>query len=146
MIKDTETEELEDSIDSSAPLNVLEEDFLLEAMNYFGIERVSVDEDNTVSDILCYPYDDPPRILVGRKWFGASQPERMKRLTHELIHIYGYDHGTTPRNHGYYSKPERDVLSLEVFRDIMDEGGTFDPRKFGMNRHSSKNRKNKNGG
>ena len=58
-----------------------------------------------------------PHIICGRKWIAADFDERLKRMTHELLHLNpGLRHNASARRMGYYSKPERDTFTKRIYK------------------------------
>ena len=104
-------------------MNVLtgaDEKFLRQAMRYFGVKELRVqwnDYSKTkYPDIWCYPYENPPVIVVTAEWNKQNVGERRKRLVHEMLHINGMEHDESI---GYVSYPNRDSYSKKVYRELV---------------------------
>ncbi len=92
--------------------------FIVKLMRIFNLRAVNIGWSNSKKvwpDIWCYPDEVPPRIAVTAEWARQSASERQKRLTHELIHILGYDHN---EDLGYSTFPARDTFSKKVYEVI----------------------------
>jgi hypothetical protein len=112
------------------PLDSTDASFLRRAMRYFGIEKLSVRDDlEETPDIAVDLGKTPPVILLGRKWYKANRAERQKRLVHECLHVIGLEHN---RKLSYDTKPEKDKLSMAVYRDIISGSKSFQPERFGI--------------
>jgi len=57
-------------------------------------------------------------ITVTPEWAKQSTHERRKRLLHEGLHLIGLRHNHRSRMMGYYSRPERDALSMRLYLSI----------------------------
>lgn len=106
--------------------------FTRKALRYFGVPRVRFALHPSTPDIAVQLGLEVPVILLGKKFIESSPRERHKKITHELIHIKGYHHSREMRELGYFSEPERDTLSLVVYRAIERGHKRFDPQALGL--------------
>ena len=91
--------------------------FLRQAMRKLGIKVVVIDWSQSAKkwpDIWCFPNEVPPRIVVTREWARQKPAERHKRVTHELCHILGLEHGIIG-GMVFHTKPEKDEYSRYVY-------------------------------
>lgn len=90
-----------------------------EILRHWKVSKVQIRYGGT-PDIASVPGTEPPTLIIGREWVLApTKAERLKRIIHEVAgHMaYGIRHGAEARRLGYFSKPERDVLSWRWFRE-----------------------------
>ena len=82
---------------------------------YLGLDRVDIAQD--VGHTAVYPdiWVQGNVITVTPEWARQDVDERRKRLLHEGLHIIGFGHGAKERAMGYYSKPEKDVYTRELY-------------------------------
>jgi len=68
-------------------------------------------------DIWCVPSQHV--IYVTDEWARQGQAERMKRVTHELIHIaWGWQDNIRVGRYVYHTKPVLDTYSRMLYRKI----------------------------
>lgn len=95
--------------------------FVKKLMRTFNIKSVKVgwsDSRKKHPDIWCYPTESPPRIVVTSEWRKQGTGERRKRLTHEFLHLAGYEHGNF-NGMEYSTYPKKDKFSKYVYRQII---------------------------
>ena len=97
-----------------------DEKFLRQAMKHFGVKKLRVQWDDysrtKYPDIWCYPWENPPVIVVTAEWNRQNVDERRKRLVHEILHLKGMKHDESV---GYSTHPERDSYSMQVYRGLL---------------------------
>lgn len=88
---------------------------------YFRINRLKIKYDNKHNqrhpDIWCIVEEN--LIVVTKEWRRQNQEERMKRITHELVHLsWGLEHGRIG-NLVYSTYPSSDSYSRTLYQWIM---------------------------
>ncbi len=104
--------------------------FIGRLQRYFGVKGIKFAKTESVHDIACVPARN--LILLGKLWQKDRPEVQQAKVVHEFIHLYGYPHNTKMRQHGYFSKPERDSLSSRVYADILSGTDKFEPAKLGL--------------
>jgi len=101
-------------------LSLSDQEFLKKVMRRFNIKAIAVqwsDYSRTRHpDIWCFPYDNPPKIVVTAEWKRQTQGERQKRLLHECLHIVGMEHD---EKIGYSTYPDRDIYSRRLYATLV---------------------------
>lgn len=72
-------------------------------------------------DIWINLEQEPPVITVTREWARQNRSGRRQRLTHELLHAIGFEHGVV-KHHLYSSTPKFDSFSRLVYRRMRTGG------------------------
>jgi len=97
-------------------------------MPYFGIPRLSLQESNSQKE---WPdiWTDGYSIWVTQEWAKQKMHERRKRLTHEMAHMVGVQHGFH-KGMVYSTLPFQDNWSWWVYWNIFMGRKRFNRRKF----------------
>jgi len=106
--------------DTEHVLSVGDNLFLLRAMQYFGIPVVGVEWSTSKArhpDIWII-FNGTPTIWVTREWRRQHFHERRKRLTHEILHILGEQHGRKAGGLVYSTYPRFDTYSRAIYEVI----------------------------
>ena len=90
-------------------------------MPALGLGKVTITEANehtgTYPDLWSAPAT--MTITITPEWARQPLHERRKRLLHEGIHLaWGWGHGARERKLGYYSRPDRDAFTRELYRRL----------------------------
>ncbi|MDP2729080.1 MAG: hypothetical protein Q8O55_01190 [Dehalococcoidales bacterium] len=100
-------------------LNSKEHKVIRRLMKHMKVPKLKVTiEPESSRDIAVYLSDDPkhvPHIIAGKRWLAAHHHERCKRMLHELAHIAGKRHDGKSRQAGYYSNPEKDQYTRDLY-------------------------------
>lgn len=99
--------------------------FIDRAMKALNINKVKIawsDSQKKYPDIWV-TLSRPPVITVTQEWARQSAAERRKRLTHELLHIKGLEHGRYG-NLVYSTYPAQDTLSKFVYQRLASRSST----------------------
>ena len=102
-------------------INEGDKKFLDKAMSYLRIRVIKIgwsDSKEKYPDLWCYPKERPPRIVVTQEWKKQSADERRSRLTHELLHVRGLQHGRIGK-YNYSTYPVEDTYSKAMYRHIL---------------------------
>lgn len=97
---------------------------------YFGLRGVRYEDAPSVPDIASAPA--AKLVLLGRRWRRDTPEVRLKKVCHELLHLWGLPHDQHMRDLGYYSNPRRDRFTWDVWRDFRRGARRFEPAKFGL--------------
>lgn len=90
------------------------------AMPAFGIRKLGIDYSPSTAkhpDIWVETGGPFPVITVTREWARQDMHERRKRLTHELLHCKGVNHGRKGR-FTYSTYPGKDTYSRHIYEKI----------------------------
>ena len=101
-----------------------EKKFVRKAMRYFGIKalRFSWDSSTKTYPDIWVNLNGMPVITVTQEWIRQPSGEKSKRITHELIHVFGKGHD---EKIGYSTFPDKDTFSKKVYDDIIKGGNKY---------------------
>ena len=95
------------------------------ALPYFKLDRVNITEDPSWTkeypDIWAQPAT--ATITVTATWAKKDKHQRRVELAHEIIHIaWGWGHGPKEREKGYFSRPDRDAYTKQLYNQHLRRG------------------------
>ena len=86
---------------------------------YLGVDSLQVEQDDEYDKTYPDIWIRGSVITVTREWARQDLHERRKRLLHEGLHYAkGLGHGPKERAMGYYSQPDKDVYTRDLYKRV----------------------------
>ena len=83
---------------------------------YLGVNSLQIEQDDEYDRKYPDIWIQGSVITVTKEWARQDVHERRKRLLHEGLHYAkGFGHGPRERAMGYYSQPDKDVYTRELY-------------------------------
>ena len=86
---------------------------------YLGVDSLQVEQDDEYDKASPDIWIRGSVITVTKEWARQDLHERRKRLLHEGLHYAkGLGHGPKERAMGYYSQPDKDVYTRDLYKRV----------------------------
>ena len=86
---------------------------------YLGVDSLQVEQDDEYDKTYPDIWIRGSVITGTREWARQDLHERRKRLLHEGLHYAkGLGHGPKERAMGYYSQPDKDVYTRDLYKRV----------------------------
>ena len=86
---------------------------------YLGVDSLEIQQDAEYEKTYPDIWIRGSVITVTKEWARQDVHERRKRLLHEGLHYAkGLGHGPKERAMGYYSQPDKDVYTRDLYKRV----------------------------